>query len=84
MGPGTARPRTGFYLAAPAAAALGASTLIRASSFSPDSHQATGSMPELDDLTCWAGCGYATRVAELSRQAKISQRLAPYLADADG
>lgn len=68
-------------LAAPAAAALGASTLIRASSFSPESHQATGSMPELDDLTRWAGVRVRHEGFELSRQAKISQRLAPYLAD---
>ena len=67
-------------LAAPATVALGASGLIRASSFSPDSQQATGSMPELDALTRWAGVAVHHEGFELTRQAKITRRLAPYLA----
>lgn len=67
-------------LAAPATVAVGASGLIRASSFSPESHQPTGSMPELDALTRWAGVTVHHEGFELTRQGKITERLAPYLA----
>ncbi len=67
-------------LAAPATLQVGAAALIRAASFSPDSNQATGSMPELDALTRWAGVQVLHEGFELTRQQKITERLAPYLA----
>lgn len=66
-------------LAAPATVAHGVGALIRAASFSPQSNQATGSMPELDELTRWAGVGIRHEGFELTRQQKITERVAPFL-----
>lgn len=68
-------------LSAPASVSVGAAGMIRAASFSPDSNQATGSMPELDALTRWAGVQVLHEGFDLTRQQKITERLAPYLAD---